>query len=430
MWEEFPPVSSEEWEAAIRADLKGADYSKKLVWQTEEGIGVKPYYRRGDLPGSTGQARFTGEWKVRTVAEIPADAVRGDSLHEEGATSVQEVAYAMADWKERGEVRQSPPKRERAAHREAEDNAAVHFVFAVGGNYFMEIAKLRAARQVWAQISDAPMVIWARTSLLNKSLYDPSANLMRCTTEAMSAIFGGCDYLVVEAAQFGEHLAESLPRILAEESHFDRVSDPAGGSYYVEVLTASIAAEARKVYEAEHDGVRRAGEIGVSRAAKQKAVRLRKRTLVGVNNYPDLTETLPADAHLPKSSRRLAEDFEGIRREVEKLKKRPVVLLLQRGDLKMRMARANFAQNFFGCGGFAVRNSDKVEPADLIVLCSSDSEYLALAKEIIPKTRVPVIVAGNPREDRAALKEAGVRDFVYLGVDAVEVLLDQLEALR
>lgn len=66
MWEEFPPISTAEWEATIRADLKGADYAKKLVWQTEEGFAVKPYYRREDLPGTTGQARFNGKWEPRS----------------------------------------------------------------------------------------------------------------------------------------------------------------------------------------------------------------------------------------------------------------------------------------------------------------------------------------------------------------------------
>jgi len=169
MWEEFPPISTAEWEAAIRADLKGADYQKKLVWQTEDGIAVRPYYRREDLPGTTGQARFTGQWRAASAVEIPKDAVRGDLLHEQGAMAVQEIGYALA---------------ESAGNRNT-------FVFATGGNYFFEIAKLRAARQVWARISPEPMVIWSRTAMANKSLYDPSANLIRCTTEAMSAVLGG-----------------------------------------------------------------------------------------------------------------------------------------------------------------------------------------------------------------------------------------------
>jgi len=405
MWEEFPRVCTAEWEAAIQNDLKGANYDKRLVWHSDEGIVVRPYYRSENLPATAGQARYTGEWQVAKDAEIPEDAVRGDALHEQGATAVQEIGYALAE---------SAGKRS-------------NIVFSVGGNYFFEIAKLRAARQLWTRLSKDPLVIWSRTSYANKSLYDPSANLLRCTTEAMSAIFGGCDYIIVEPARFPEHLAESLVRILREESHFDQVSDPGGGSYYIESLTASIAAEAWRVHESGLVG--RDAVITASRAAKDKAVALRKRTLIGVNNYPDLKETLPPGATLPVTPWRMAKPFEAIRQRVEKSGKRPRVLLLSRGQVRMRMARANFCLNFFGCGGFDVRISDALEPADLVVLCSSDPEYLTLAKEIVPKTNAPVLVAGNPKDEIEALKAVGIRDFIYLGMNAVETLSRWQEAL-
>ncbi len=405
MWEEFPHTSTAEWEAAIKADLKGADYDKKLVWHTDEGITVRPYYRNENLPATTGLARFTGEWQVAKDADIPKDAVRGDALHEHGATAVQEIGYALAE---------SGGKRSQ-------------IVFSVGSNYFFEIAKLRAVRQLWGRLSSDRLVLWSRTSYANKSLYDPSANLLRCTTEAMSAIFGGCDYLIVEPARFPQHLADSLVRILRQESHFDQVSDPGGGSYYIEVLTASIAAEAWKVYESGIAG--RDVAIAASRAAKDKAVALRKRTLIGVNNYPDLNETLPPGATLPDTPWRMAKPFEDIRRLVEKSGKRPRVLLLSRGQVKMRMARANFCLNFFGCAGFEVKVLDALEPADLVVLCSSDPEYLAQAKEIVPQTKAPVLIAGNPKDEIEALKAAGIRDFIYLGMNAVETLSRWQEAL-
>lgn len=405
MWEEFPHVSTADWEAAIRADLKGADYDKKLVWHTDEGITVHPYYRNENLPATIGMARFTGEWQIASDSDIPKDAIRGDALHEQGATAVQEIGYALSE---------SAGKRSQ-------------FVFSIGGNYFFEIAKLRAAHQLWARLSQERLVLWSRTSYANKSLYDPSANLLRCTTEAMSAIFGGCDFLIVEPACFPQHLADSLVRILRQESHFDQVSDPGGGSYYIESLTASIAAEAWKVYESGIDG--RDAAIAASRAAKDKAVAQRKRTLIGVNNYPDLKETLPSHATLPPTPWRMARPFEAIRQRVEKSGKRPRVLLLSRGQVKMRMARANFCMNFFGCAGFEVKVSDRLEPADLVVLCSSDSEYLALAKEIVPQTKAPVLVAGNPKDEIDALKAAGIRDFVYFGMNAVESLSRWQEAL-
>jgi len=405
MWEEFPPVSTAEWEAAIRADLKGADYEKKLLWRTDEGIVVRPFYRVEDLPGTTGQARFTGTWQTAVAADIPKEAVRGDLLLEQGATAVQELGYALVE---------SQGKRNT-------------FVFGIGTKYFFEIAKLRAARQLWTRLSSAPMVIWAKTSLADKSLYDPSANLLRCTTEAMSAIFGGCDFLVIESARFPEHLARSLARILREESHFEEVSDPGGGSYYIESLTASIAAESWKVYEAGMEGCNSA--IAAARLAKEKAVAQRKRTLVGVNNYPDLNEVVPAGASLSATPWRMAVPFEEIRQRVEKSGKRPRVLLLQRGDVKMKMARANFCLNLFGCAGFEVKTAEALEPADLVVLCSSDPEYPPFAQEVCQQTQSPVIVAGNPKDQTELLRAVGVKDFAYLGMDAVKFLSHWQEAL-
>ncbi len=405
MWDEFPRVPTAEWETAIRADLKGADYDKKLLWRTDEGITVRPFYRAEDLPPTAGPARSTGTWQIAAEADIPKDAVRGDRLHEQGATAVQELGYGLAE---------SQGKRNT-------------FVLSVGTNYFFEIAKLRAARKLWARLCSDPMILWSRTSLADKSLYDPPANLMRCTTEAMSAIFGGCDFLVIESARFPEHLARSLGRILREESHLEEVSDPGGGSYYIESLTASIAGEAWKIYESGRQG--RNAAIAAARAAKEKAVAQRKRTLVGVNNYPDLNETLPPDAALPPSPWRMAEPFEAIRRRVEKSGRRPRVVLLQRGDVKMRVARANFCLNLFGCAGFEVKTSETLEPADLIVLCSSDAEYLAFAREICRQSKSPVLVAGNPKEQIEALRAAGVKDFAYLGMDAVKFLAQWQEAL-
>jgi methylmalonyl-CoA mutase len=405
MWDEFPQIPTAEWRAAIRADLQGADYDKKLLWHTDEGITVRPFYRAEDLPANAGRTRFTGECQIVKASDIPQDAIRGDLLQEQGATTVQELGYALAE---------SRGKRN-------------SFVFSVGTNYFFEIAKLRAARQLWFRLSNEPMIIWSRTSMADKSLYDASANLMRCTTEAMSAIFGGCDYLIIEPARFSDHLARSLGHILREESHLDAVSDPAGGSYYIESITASIWAEAHKVYESGLQG--RDAVIAASRAAKEKAVAQRKITLVGVNNYPDPKETLPSDASLPATPWRMAEPFEKIRQHVEKSGRCPRVLLLQRGDAKMRMARANFCLNLFGCAGFDVAASETLQPADLIVLCSSDPEYLAFAKDICKQTKSPVLVAGNPKDQITALRAAGIKDFVYLSMDAVEFLSRWQKAL-
>jgi methylmalonyl-CoA mutase len=105
------------------------------------------------------------------------------------------------------------------------------------------------------------------------------------------------------------------------------------------------------------------------------------------------------------------------------------VLLLKRGDLKMRMARANFCLNFFGCAGFEIVESDELLPADLIILCSSDPEYLALAREVCPQASVPVLVAGNPKDQIEALKAAGVQGFVHIQSDAIQTLTQWQERI-
>jgi methylmalonyl-CoA mutase len=257
----------------------------------------------------------------------------------------------------------------------------------------------------------------------------------------MSAACGGADAVVVEPAGFDAHLATNVTRILAEESRMDAVADPAGGSYYVETLTDGLARAAWTLLQ----DVEKAGgyaaavsagtvkaAIDAARAAKEKAVSSRRRTLVGVNNYPDLGERAPSgtaavDEGGPVPSFRMAEPFERIRQRTERhaatVGRRPRVLLLTVGDVRMRMARANFCLNFFGCAGFDVTQSDTLEPgADVVVLCSSDPEYVALAQDVCAKVSVPVIVAGNPKDQMAALEAAGVAGFVHVQSDAVQTL--------
>ncbi len=420
--EEFPPVTTAEWEAAIHADLAGADYQKKLVWRTPESIAVKPYFRREDLPAGT--PALSLETRVAEAADLPADAIRADRFHNSGANAVQELAFALAE----------------GVDRLAADASQFSFVYGVGSNFFFEIAKLRAARLLWAQATKAfsktvSMTLYARTAIANKSLYDPYTNLLRVTTEALSAVVGGCDALVVEPFEFPERLAHNVQRLLKHEAHLDQAADPAAGSYYIEWLTDALAHEAWKLFqqvEAQGGYSQAQGfiddAIAVSRKAAEAAVASRRRTLVGVNNYPDLRENAVNPDAAVRFDWRLAEPLERIRMRTERhthaTGHAPVVLLLTRGDLKMSIARANFCANFFGCAGFAIKESVELEPADLVVLCSSDPEYLALAQEIIPQVRVPVMVAGNPKAEIQALSEAGVQGFVHIFSNIVDTLTE------
>jgi len=216
----------------------------------------------------------------------------------------------------------------------------------------------------------------------------------------------------------------------------DRVADPAGGSYYVEWLTDALADQGWRLFQqVEQEGgyTKAKGSIdsalAESRAARDKAVSSRRRTLVGVNNYPDLNETIGESVEVPQSIWRAASAFERLRLRTEAFTrergKRPKVLLLERGDLRMRQARSQFSQNFFGCAGFEIAISQEFEQsddADLIVLCSSDPEYLALAQEVCPKVKQPVVVAGNPKAQLDQLRAAGVQGFIHIGTDAVTAL--------
>jgi methylmalonyl-CoA mutase len=156
------------------------------------------------------------------------------------------------------------------------------------------------------------------------------------------------------------------------------------------------------------------------------------------------TAPMPPVEAGPLPAWRMAEPIERIRQRTEahaaKAGRAPVVLLLTRGDLKMRMARANFTRNFLGCAGFTIVESGELAAGDgaapdLVVLCSSDAEYLALAHDVVPQVQAPVIVAGHPAEQIEALRAAGVAGFVHMGSDIVATLTEWqdrlgLEAVR
>jgi methylmalonyl-CoA mutase len=453
---DFPAVSTETWEAAIAKDLKGGDYEKKLVWRTEEGLAIRPYYRKEALAGLDDQLRTSlgrypfvrgmgRGWEIAQNAKPGPKAVRADLLHEAGAHAIQELGYGIAAGVERlVELTASLPV----------DTVApqIEFVFAIGPTYFVEIAKLRAARILWAQAVSAfgpsddgacRMRLHVRTPRRNKSAYDRYTNLLRVTTEAFAAAVGGCDQLTVEPFGFDAHLALNVQRILKEESHLDAVADPAGGSYYIEALTDSLAREGWKLLqqtEAEGGYAKALASGSIEKAlaktrdTRQKAYSARRRALVGVNNFPNVTEKTPVgevpavEAGSPLPQVRVGEPFEKIRRRTSEhaqaTGRYPKVLLLKRGDVKMKGARSNFCFNFFGCAGFDMLEAEEYlgTDADLIVLCSSDPEYLAFAQEVCAAVKAPVLVAGNPKEQIEALQAAGVQGFIHIFSDLIQTL--------
>lgn len=446
--DEFPPVSTADWKAAIRADLKGADYDKKLVWRTDDGIAVHPYYRAEDMASlefleAERDARAGNDWQIadEPPANIDVNAAR---FEESGATTVQELGYALAEGIE-FLVEHRPP--------------GITFSFAIGSSYFFQIAKLRAFRLLWARaveafaMRDLQTTIHCRTSRWNKSIYDPYVNVLRSTTEAMAAALGGADAITVEPYDntfkqpdaASRRLARNTQLILKHEAYLDRVADPAAGSYFIETLTASLAAAAWKLMQSieEFGGFRKAHDTGMvpseianSRAAKEEAIAERRRVFVGVNQYPNLAERMlgQLEAHDSIDVRRGPEVFEDLRLRTEQAGRAPKILLAELGDLRMSKARSQFMTNFFGCAGFAIEAKRFDQAADIaageadaIVLCSSDPEYPAAAAQLIEALKTvgrttPVIVAGYPKDSIDALKAAGIAGFIHVRSNAAEVL--------
>jgi methylmalonyl-CoA mutase len=571
--EEFPPVRTAEWEAAIARDLKGADYEKRLIWRSEEGLAVKPYYRAGDpkdlacmdaAPGAFPYrrgTRTTGDWQIReeidavdaetanreacgavaagaegiafngvlvesrtnldlvlsnldrisihferadegllrllleklragrraaristgcdAVASIgfAAEAIgsapdgfvpftiHGDAFEEAGASAAEEVGFTLAAGVDfLGAMQEQGVDPGRAA-------ASLEFSFAISSNYFFQIAKLRAFRMVWARAverfggscSEAGAHIAARTSRWNKTLYDPHVNILRATTEAMAAVLGGADSVMVapfdgcynRPDDASRRLARNTQLLLKNEAWMGRVADAAGGSYYIETVTDFLAREGWKIMQGieARGGFRKAQEDGAIRmaldrsmAAREKAVALRRQVFVGTNQFAN-----PAEQALSRcEAGQICETKRGTRL-YEELRLRteqhaaaggvtPRVLLAEFGDVKLRAARSHFAANFFACAGFETatrrfRKAAEIAAAegDLIVLCSADKEYAAIVAELLPKLKAmgrttPVIAAGNP-EDATMLAEAGIADFVHARSNAVEVLTKWQERL-
>ncbi len=260
---------------------------------------------------------------------------------------------------------------------------------------------------------------------------------------------------------FSERIARNQQFLLKEESHMDKVVDPAGGSYYVEHLTVAIAQEAWKLFlEVEEKGgfFAAVGEGAVQKAVNESCekrhtdVARRKEILLGTNQYPNINEKAAEKiekgegCHCGCSAekgpnaltmKRAATDFEALRLETEAAAKRPKVFMLTIGNLAMRLARAQFSTNFFGCAGYEIIDNlgfNTVEEgvdaalakdADVIVLCSSDDEYAELAPAAFKYLdgRAEFVVAGAPActDD---LKAAGIKDFVHVRCNVLDTLRD------
>jgi methylmalonyl-CoA mutase len=604
LFNEFPPVTTQEWEAKIHADLKGKDYERALVWRTYEGLSVRPYYTSenlegldflnslpGEFPFVRGNKKTGNDWFIRQnihvkdfteanrkalsvlgkgvtslgfcfdcnttitkenlavllkdicleaietnfecscnscncaqnfkelalakykagsqifgsatfdpigsfilkgklnaeafdhlkttveqTTELPhfrVIAVNGKHFANSGASNVQELAFSLAQGVEY-------LNRLTAAGLSIDEVAQnMKFNLGIGNNYFMEIAKLRAARLLWAQIvkaynpqsdDSAKLIAHSETNSYNKTLYDPYVNMLRTQTEAMSAVLGGADSITVlpfnaifgDPTDFSERIARNQQILLKEEAHLDKIADPAAGSYYIESLTASLAEHAWNLFlqvqdkggfiQAFREGFIQ-GEIKAMAAKRDANVALRRENLLGVNQYTNFTETAKEEYpewvfksnDLTKEGAevetlkpyRAAQPFEALRYKTDmyaRSNRRPVAFMIPMGNLTMRKARAQFSTNFFAVAGFEVIDNNgfntveeglqaaRAKNADIVVVCSSDEEYV----EIVPQAasllnNEILVVAGNP-DCRPQLEEKGVSNFIHMKSNLLEDL--------
>ena len=599
LFTEFPPVPTEKWEEVITADLKGADYERKLVWKTGEGFNVRPYYRAENLEGIKFLGSQAGEfpyvrgtrahnrWRVHQTVSVvcPKEAnaealkilnagvdslgfciaseaftaadldtllgeicipavqltfcgqktadvaelvlakiekegiakedvriafcidplvkglstkgdfcspngekcfariaelirktkeykhirvvtVSGQIFGNSGSTIVEELAFVLSaghDYLVR--LMDAGLTIEEAARK-------LRFSFSVSSNYFMEIAKFRAARMLWANIVKGynpekncacKMQIHAETSKWNQTVYDPYVNMLRGTTEAMSAAIGGVYSLEVtpfdasfeNPTEFSKRIARNVELLLKHESHFDQVVDPAGGSYYIENLTQSIAAEAWKLFlEIEEKGgyteAYKAGfiaeRIKASAAAKDKNIATRRQILLGANQYPNFTEVAGKEITAESVTRKQAEGnvlvpyrgamaFEEMRLQVDRSGKEPKAFMLTCGNLGMARARSQFSCNFFACAGIKVIDNTYFKSieegakaaleskAQIVVVCASDDDYAEAApkvKELLGGKAI-LVVAGAPA-CAPELEAQGITNFINVKSNVLETL--------
>ncbi len=437
----------------------------------------------GDYPSTEKDTFFSGREILEEAGELFPHlrtlAVHADIFNNAGGTAVHEIGYALATGNEYLSyyTKEGIPI----------DNVANHilFLFAVSGNFFMEIAKLRAFRMLWSIVMKTwepekpehlTTHIHATTALRNKTLYDPYVNILRTTTESMSAILGGANSLTVRPYDMllkgyrepSARLARNIQLILKNETRLHEVTDAVAGAYYIEKLTRQLADKAWKLFqEVEKEGGYRKAlkneniQQALSDSLEKRLMNIaaRKEILVGTNHYPNPQERVTDEGsmdHLgmswspgrklirPIDIRRLGEEIESLRLTTELAQKKPVVYLLGFGSPAVRNNRENFVLNLIGCAGFSftetapgatpgehIKEINRIHP-DLVVLCGDDEGYPEMTEKLKKElTYKPILaIAGLPEKNMETLKIQGIHFFLHQKVDLPETLRDLQKALN
>ncbi|PFG05785.1 methylmalonyl-CoA mutase family protein [Bacillus sp. es.034] len=384
------------------------------------------------------------------LPDVKTIIVNSAPYHNKGASATQELALALSEGVAYIEALQEKNwTLEKAAEK-------MHFHFAVGSHFFMEMAKIRAFKKLWQEVLSSYGVaegvissaisISAETSRFNKSTLDSYVNMLRGGGEAFSAILAGVDYLVVapfnevseEVNPFSERIARNTQLILGEEAHLDKVIDPGGGSYYVEWLSEEVGKLAWKEFQHidEKGGMLVSlkdgsieSQITRVRDARIHDLATRKNSMIGTNIYANLEESLPD--RQSTSEERLSLPFENLRSRAQKLTRKPVAGLIGLGELKAHKPRADFVKGFLATGGIHAHQSKEcLSKEDLLqfveetrypyyVVCGKDEEYhdqLAMIVESIHQIDgdVMIDIAGKiPDEERSKWERMGLNGSIY-----------------
>ncbi len=436
---------------------------------------ISAFARSGASPGPM-DAHIAGAAQVAArIGPASAFLASGQVVHEAGGGEAQELGFMAAAALAYVRAAMDAGMEPEAAF------SSVTLGLASDAEYFNTIAKVRAARAIWARITEAalgeaiPARIEARSSRRMLSLLDSWVNMLRLTAAGFGAGVGGADSVVLDAfsrpvgraSPFARRQSRNTQLVLMEEARLGAVADPAGGAWFLEALTDQFARAgwaymqaietAGGVVAALENG-KIAKDVETIRAARTADIAKRKTGLIGVSEFPDLSsrsvETDPVDPSAfaktapdvalsgpdsrcePLTPWRAAEGFESLRARASTLAKTPHVFLATLGTPADYSARAGFARNLFAAGGVAAETGEPgdydPDRAPFVVICSSDAVYVEQAVEAAQtlKSRGAhrIYLAGRPGALEAELQRAGVTHFLYAGMNIAEAL-DQALAL-
>jgi len=408
-----------------------------------------------DLPLPTAEIKGSG---FRTIA---VDTVR---FHHAGATVAQELALALAG------LSDCLDRLTDAGVDATKAASAIEIVVACGTSHLPELAKLRALRSIWPQLLGAWGVpaetmpeprIFVRASSRSFSVLDPYTNILRLSTEALSAILGGCDTLQVTpfdptgslSPEFSDRIARNIQLLFKEESNLDHVVDPAAGSYYIETLTSKLGREAWRIFtriqteggfrEAEANGFI-SSLIASSAEVRQKEINTRRHTLVGINRYTVPPSPEVVNALQPQANETEINGYEQLRMRMLAHAaaggSTPRAALWLHGEAAKSQRVASFAEDFLRSGGFEVLAPVTLDAApenckailsdkpQIVVLCWANQESLDAVPDVCKAihevdSECVVIMAAKPPAQADELLQAGLDRFIHLGSDAFADLL-------